>query len=71
MSCLALSELSLSEQVAVGTAWADVLARRGRLALTALDPSAHAAVTPWTTPDHPGADGSIPSPAPENAACTR
>lgn len=67
MSCRALSELSLSEQVEVAPAWAAALERRALDLLTPLDPSPS---TPpaGLSPGLAGGDGSIPLSEAENAA---
>jgi hypothetical protein len=67
MSCLALSELPLSEQVEIATVWAATLERRALGLLALLDPSPS---TPPTglSPGPAGGDGSIPLSEAENAA---
>lgn len=67
MSCLALTELSLSEQAEVTAAWATALERRALGLLALLDPSS--STPPAGLPPVPaGGDGSIPLSEAENAA---
>lgn len=67
MSCMALSELSLSEQVDVTLAWAAALEKRAAAVLTLLDP-ARAVPSACHPPAHAASVGSIPLSAAENAA---
>lgn len=70
MSCLMLSELSLSEQIALELLWSDKLLAKARAVLDPLDaPAVPAGFIPLGQPYPAGA--SIPLPSTEHTACTR
>lgn len=61
MSCLMVSELSLSEQAALELAWGDKLMAKARALLTTLDaPVANAGLTPLGQPFTAGASKTLP-----------
>lgn len=70
MSCLMLSELSLSEQIALELLWSDKLLAKARAVLDSLDaPDETPAGFPLGRSYPAGAP--IPLPATEQTACTR
>lgn len=68
MSCLMLSELSLSEQIAVELAFGASLERKFNELFNPLDPPATKPFIPLAAPASPGAGGSNPFPLVESAA---
>jgi hypothetical protein len=66
MSCLMLSELSLSEQIALELLWSDKLLAKARAVLDSLDAPANPSGFPLGQPYPAGA--SIPLPATEQTA---
>ena len=69
MRCLMLSELSLSEQIALELLWSDKLLAKARALLDPLDAPAAPAGFPLGQSYQAGA--SIPLPSTEHTACTR
>lgn len=69
MSCLMLSELSLSEQIALELLWSEKLLAKARAVLDSLDAPTSPAGFPLGQSYPAGA--SIPLPSTEHTACTR